>query len=378
MDIPFVYGRVATNKEFTGRANDIARLKANLTSKVNTTIISPRRWGKSSLVHKVLDEINAESNNFITCHIDVFNCRDEESFFKCYASSVLNASSTKMDELISTAKKYLGSFGPKVSLSDAGAMMDFSLGIDFKEQSYTMDEILDLPEKIAKEKGKQMIVCIDEFQNIENFKDPKALQARLRAHWQMHQNVCYCLYGSKRHMLLNIFSDYEMPLYKFGDIIALDKISEDEWVSFIVRRFTDTGKHISKEHARIIAERTECHSYYVQQYAQMVWLLTTSIVTDEILDTAFRQLVDRSSLLFDNLMDNLKTRQINFLLAIANEEKNLSSSDVLKKYNLGTSANIKNLKNAVIEHDLVCVDSGTLTIQDPILKFWIKERFREN
>ena len=110
----------------------------------------------------------------------------------------------------------------------------------------------------------------------------------------------------------------------------------------------------------------------------MVWLLTTSIVTDEILDTAFRQLVDRSSLLFDNLMDNLKTRQINFLLAIANEEKNLSSSDVLKKYNLGTSANIKNLKNAVIEHDLVCVDSGTLTIQDPILKFWIKERFREN
>jgi len=375
MDIPFIYGRVATNKEFTGRSNDIALLKSNLKSNVNTTIISPRRWGKSSLVHKVLEEIKEENSNYITCHIDVFNCRDEESFFRCYANAVLNATSSKIDELLKIAKKYIGSFGPKISLSDAGATMDFSLGIDFKDNTYTIDEILDLPEKIAIEKGKKMIVCIDEFQNIENFKDPKAFQAKLRSHWQVHQNVCYCMYGSKRHMLLNIFSDYEMPLYKFGEIIALKKIKEEEWVEFIVRRFSDTGKHISKEHAKTIAERVECHSYYVQQYAQMVWLLTSSIATQDTLDTAFRQLVDRSSLLFDNLMDNLKPKQISFLLAIANGEQNFSSAAVLKKYNLGTSANIKNLKNAVLDHDLVCVDSGIMTIQDPILKFWIKEKY---
>ncbi len=376
MDIPFIYGRVATNKEFTGRSKDIALLKNNLKGKVNTTIVSPRRWGKSSLVHKVLEEINEESDNYITCHIDVFNCRDEESFFRCYASSILNATSTRMDELLNFAKRYLGSFGPKISLSDAGATMDFTLGIDFKEDTYTFDEILDLPEKIAKEKGKTMIVCIDEFQNIENFKDPIAFQAKLRSHWQMHQNVCYCLYGSKRHMLLNIFSDYDMPLYKFGDIMVLDKIKVEEWGDFIEQRFSDTGKHINKELAKTIAERVECHSYYVQQYAQMVWLLTTSIATHDTLDIAFRQLVDRSSLLFDNIMDNLKPKQISFLLAIANEEKNFSSAAVLKKYNLGTSANIKNLKNAVLDHDLVCVNSGELSIQDPILKFWIKEKYR--
>lgn len=374
MDIPFVYGRLAENKNFTGRSADINRLKTNLTNRINTIIISPRRWGKSSLVHRTLQDIEKLNSQFITCHIDIFNCRDEESFYKAYVNAVLNASTTKFEEAMGFVKKYIGSFGPKISISDAGAMMEYSLGIDFHDKQYSVDEILDLPEKIALERGKQFIICIDEFQNIENFDDPKAFQSKLRAHWQLHQNVCYCMYGSKRHMLLNIFSDYEMPFYKFGDIMILDRISKDEWTDFITQRFADTGKHISRELAGVIVDRVESHSYYVQQYSQFVWLLTSSYATEETVNLAFQQMTDRSSILFDNIIDNLKPRQISMLIAIARGEKNFSSAAVLKNYNLGTSANVKNLKKAIIDKDLVNVESGTMSIQDPVFKHWLLER----
>ena len=376
MKIPFVYGRVAEAEEFTGREQDIARLKNNLTNLINTIIISPRRWGKSSLVHRTLKEIQQENKKLITCHVDVFNCRDEESFYRTYTNAILSATTPKADEVLALIKKYIGSFGPKITLGDAGSMTELSLGIDFRDRNYSVDEILDLPEKIAREKGTRMIVCIDEFQNIDSFDEPQAFQARLRSHWQLHQHVCYCLYGSKRHMLMNIFNDYEMPFYKFGDIIVLDKIPREQWASFIVRRFSDTGKHISPEFALMIADKVECHSYYVQQYSQLVWLLTSSSVTEEILTLAYQQLLDRSALLFDNLLDNLKPRQLNFLMAIAQGVENFSAAETLRRYRLGTSANIKNLKKAVIEKDLVCTESGTgnLSIQDPVFKAWVLEK----
>ena len=87
----------------------------------------------------------------------------------------------------------------------------------------TFDEILDLPQAISRDSGKKMVVCIDEFQNINEYDDPLAFQRKLRSHWQKHTDVCYCLYGSKRHMLLDIFHNYNMTFYKFGDILFLER-----------------------------------------------------------------------------------------------------------------------------------------------------------
>ena len=120
----------------------------------------------------------------------------------------------------------------------------------------SIEAMLAAPEKIAKESGKRFVVCIDEFQNINEYEDSLGFQRKLRSHWQKHSSVCYCLYGSKRHMLLNIFNNYEMPFYKFGDILFLQKIKQEDWISFITSRFDDTGKHISREECQKIVELT--------------------------------------------------------------------------------------------------------------------------
>ena len=273
------------------------------------------------------------------------------------------------------AKKYVGTFGPKLTLSDSQMQYELAFGIDFKDKQYSYDEILDLPQQIALERGKKFIVCIDEFQNVSNYEDALGFQRKLRAHWQRHNQVGYCMFGSKRHMLLDIFSNYEMPFYKFGDILFLDKIGEQEWVSFITDRFTQTGKRISTTQASRIAQYVACHPYYVQQLAQLVWLRTETVCKDTLIDASFEALVGQLSLLFSNIIDTLTAKQISFLQAIAQGERNFSSREVLSKYQLGTSANIKNLRKAMQDKDLIDVMPNSIQLQDPLFAYWLTHEY---
>lgn len=349
METPFTYGRIAADKNFTDRKQETELLLQNFGSLINTVVISPRRWGKTSLVNKAAKLIVEKDKNVCVCQVDIFNCRTEEQFYKVYAATVLKAGMTVWDEFIAGAKKYLGKFVPMVSLSDGGQSYEISFGVDFKDPKFSYDEILDLPETIAKETGKKFIVCIDEFQNINEYDDSLGFQRKLRSHWQKHTSVGYCLYGSKRHILLNIFNNYEMPFYKFGDILFLQKIKEADWVTFIAGRFAETGKSISEDLCAEIVSLTKEHPYYTQQLSQQVWLRTAENCTDETVKEAFQSLIGQLSLLFANILDSLTPKQISFLTAVANGETNYSSKETLAKYQLGTSANIKNLRKATLE-----------------------------
>ena len=164
-----------------------------------------------------------------------------------------------------------------------------------------------------------------------------------------------------------------MPFYKFGDILFLQKIKQEDWISFITSRFDDTGKHISREECQKIIELTKCHPYYTQQLGQQVWLRTPQECTKEIVMESFLSVIGQLSLLFTNILDTLTSKQINFLLAVANKESNFSSKEVLQKYKLGTSANIKNLKKATLEKDLIDIMPGEkIAIQDPLFEYWLK------
>ena len=373
MNTPFVYGRIADKENFTDREQEVKLLTQNFNSLVNTVIISPRRWGKTSLVNKTAQLLLNSSKDYYICHVDIFNCRTEEEFYLAYANALLKVSTSAWEEFVSGVKRYLGKLAPIISLSDTSQTYELSFGITFKDNKLTYDEILDLPQAIANDSGKKIIVCIDEFQNINEYEDPLAFQRKLRAHWQKQTSVCYCLYGSKRHMLLDIFNDYSMPFYKFGDILFLHKIGRADWVSFISTRLTDTGKSISEDLCNSIAAKVKDHPYYVQQLSQQVWLRTPQICTEAIISESFSSLTGQLSLLFANIIDTLSSKQINFLLAVADSVVNFSSKDVLAKYKLGTSANIKNLKKATLEKDLIDILPGNvIEIQDPVFEYWLK------
>lgn len=377
MEAPFVYGRIADKQNFTDRKDEVALLSQNFSSLINTVIISPRRWGKTSLVNKCARLLFEKNKDILVCQVDIFNCRTEEQFYTAYANALMRVSTSAWEEFVAGVKKYLGRMAPVVSLSEGSQSYELSFGISFKENRLSYDEILDLPQQIAKDKGKKIIVCIDEFQNINEYEDSLAFQRKLRAHWQKQTSVCYCLYGSKRHMLLDIFNDYSMPFYKFGDILFLQKIKREDWIAFISKRFADTGKQISDELCGMIADKMKNHPYYTQQLSQQTWLRTLDVCSEEIVAEAFNSLIGQLSLLFTNIIDSLTSRQISFLIAVADGIVNFSSKDVLKQYQLGTSANIKNLRKATLEKDLIDILPGNvIEIQDPAFEYWLKNGYQ--
>jgi len=216
MEVPFTFGNLVHDDDFTNRIHESKRLVSNFESSINTILISPRRWGKSSLVLKASKQIRRNSKDIIICMMDLHNVRSEEQFYKLIATKVLQASSSRIDNIFEYARSFLGRFIPNLSFSpDLGT--ELQLSMDWDEVKKDPDDILDLAERIAVKLKKKLVLCIDEFQNISEFEDSTAFQRKLRSHWQLHQHVSYCLYGSKRHMLMEVFSSPSMPFYKFGD-----------------------------------------------------------------------------------------------------------------------------------------------------------------
>jgi len=374
MKTPFTFGKIVQDNDFTDREKETQRLVQNFTSSVNTILISPRRWGKSSLVLKAANEVKEKNKRVRFCFIDLNNVRTEEQFYQQLATEVLKASSTKIDKIIGNAKKFMGRFIPNITFSP-DQINDFKLSLDWKEVIKSPDDILSMAEKISEAGKIQLIVCIDEFQNISGFENPLDFQKKLRAHWQLQQHVTYCLYGSKRHMMMDVFSSPSMPFYKFGDIVFLEKISVDNWISFIQKRFSDTKKRIGTLDAKLIAELVECHPYYVQQLAQQVWLRSDEICANTIIHEAFEALVLQLSMLFQALTDGLSNSQVNLLKALICNEQHLSSQKVLKEYQLGTSANVLKVKKVLSNNEIIDLQGESITFIDPLYKFWLKKYY---
>jgi hypothetical protein len=224
----------------------------------------------------------------------------------------------------------------------------------------------------------KFVICIDEFQNISEFKNPLDIQKKMRSHWQKHQNVSYCLYGSKRHLLMDVFTSPSMPFYKFGNIIFLNKISLNDWILFIQKRFVDSGKKIGHNEAELIAGLTDCHPYYVQQLAQQSWLRTENICTKQIIEEAFHDLVLQLSMLFQNLTDGLNKTQLGFLKALTDGIDQLSSQKTILDYRLGTSANVVKIKKTLINKEIIDFHGKGISFLDPLYKFWLKEYYFNN
>ena len=177
---PFQFGTLATNENFIDRQEDRALLKQLLSSHINVMLISPRRWGKSSLVKRAMNELADEDNNVRICYIDAFSIGSESEFYRTFASQVIACASSKMERWIEDAKKFLTGVIPQVVVSDQ--VTDFmAFDLKFVPQERDKMAILQLPELLAKEKGIRIIVCIDEFQQLANLPEYKDMEGKMRS-----------------------------------------------------------------------------------------------------------------------------------------------------------------------------------------------------
>lgn len=373
MKTPFVFGKTVSGDAFTDREKETTKLVSNFTYGVNTFIVSPRRWGKTSLVKKA--KSLAENDNLKIVYVDVQQCRCADEFCERYASAVLTQTSNKMEEWFENAKSFLSriSFGVDAS-TDMSGEMSFKLQYHQKENS--MEDMLQLPEKIAKKKNIKVVVCIDEFQQIGKYQDSLHFQTLLRSIWQHHEQTSYCLFGSKKHMMESLFNDTSKPFYKFGDIIYLQRIPVEYWVKYITGKFHDAYKSITSEQAEWIVEKVEGNSSYVQQLSWYVFQRTENAVTDDILADALEELVDQCREVFDSKTENLTAGQMGFLRAVADGvNTGFSTAKVIETYRLRSSANVAIIKKSLIDKDLIIEENKEIKLSDPVMGIWLKKEY---
>ena len=371
MENLFVFGKVVSGDTFTDREEETKKLVANFKYGVNTFIVSPRRWGKSSLVKKAKGL--AESAKLKIVYVDVHQCRNREEFCNRFASAVLTQTSSKMDEWLENARMFLSrfSFGINASPDPASEM---SIKLDLSPQERSMEDLLQLPEKIAQKRNIRVVVCIDEFQQIGSYADTLQFQKELRTVWQHHELTSYCLFGSRKHMMESLFDDTSKPFYKFGDIIYLQRIPMDYWVKYITSKFRKEGKTIAKKQAEWIVTQVDSNSSYVQQLAWYVFLRTDKKTDEKALREAFDELVVQCSDVFEAKTENLTAYQMNFLHALADgNSTGLSSSKIIQRYNLGSTSNVAIITKSLIEKDLIQKESNKIYLTDPIMKYWLKK-----
>lgn len=366
----FIYGVAVEGDNFTDRVKETNRLKSDFENGQNVILISPRRMGKTSLVKKVQSLINTDTT--IVVYMDIYDCRSEYDFYNRLASSVLKQTSGKTELILQNIKDFLIRLNPSISFgSDPNNEFSISLGITPKE--YSAEEILELPEKIAKKINKHIVICIDEFQQIGEFADSLSIQKKMRGVWQLQSNVSYCLFGSKKHMLSSMFQNKKMPFYQFGDIVFLQAISTEDWIPFIRNKFKEKNIEISDELIRKICSSVDNQSSYVQQLAWNVMLNAENEVTEETVEVAINDMLSQNTLLFMQQIEGLTSYQMNFLKAISDGVHNdFTSQKILSSYELGAKSNIMRIKNVLIHKELIEKTSEGIFFTDPIFKLWMK------
>lgn len=368
----FVYGVSVSGNNFTDRVKEAQRLKMNFENGLNVVLISPRRMGKTSLVHRVQEIVDKKIIQ--TVYVDIYDCRTEYDFYNKFAAALMKQTSGKMEKALENVKKFLVRLTPKISFMPEPAS-DYSISLGITPKEYSPEEILALPELVAKRIGKHIVVCIDEFQQIGEWPDSLTVQKRLRGVWQHQQNVSYCLFGSKQHMMTNLFQNKRMPFYQFGEPNYLQPISTEDWIPFIKAKFKEKGLIINDENVARICEIVQNQSSYVQQLAWNVMLNTKDVVSDKEIELGISDLLAQCTPLFMEQTGALTTYQLNFLRAITDGQHNQwTSKEVLEKYNLGTKSNIDKLQKTLIDKDFVEKRADGIYLADPVLQLWLQNQ----
>lgn len=370
MEKAFVYGMSVGGNNFTDRIEETKRIKLDFENGINVILISPRRMGKTSLIKKVISEIDNPMLKII--YMDIYDCRSEYDFYNRFAETIMKSTGNHLEQVMENIKRFLVRISPKISFSPE-PNSEFSVSLGITPKDYSPEEILNLPERIAKEQGVRLVVCIDEFQQIGEFTDSLTVQKRLRGVWQHHQNVSYCFFGSKKHLMENIFQNRRMPFYQFGEMLHLKCIPTVYWVPFICSRFEKYGKKIAEEYASRICQVVKNYSSYVQQLAWNVMAETEKEVNEESFEEGLKALLEQNSSLFIQQTDGLTTYQLNFIRLLCKDiHSGFTTQAVSEIYPLGSKSNIDRIKKSLVDKEIITIEKDGIFLADSVFELWFK------
>ncbi|RKY52150.1 MAG: hypothetical protein DRP89_08130, partial [Candidatus Neomarinimicrobiota bacterium] len=369
---PFVYGEAVTGQNFADRTEELRELIRDLSNTECVFLISPRRYGKTSLILKALEELKVMG--FYTAYIDLYKVTSLQNFLEIYTREIVRAVESKIEKMFNFLKKTLPGLRPKIGLQPDGTA---TIGIEHIPKTEDvikfLDQVYDLPQRLAEKKKKPFVVVFDEFQEVVNL-NSDSIEKAMRASFQHHDKVGYLFAGSKRHILYDMVSNPDRAFYKMGRIMNLAKLPRAEFIDFLLQAFKKTGFSIEKETICKILDVVDDYPYNAQYLCHKLWddFSETKKITKEDVEPTLENLLSENTPMYISIWDGLSLHQRRLLYAIAAFGGNsLFSQDFISDYNLGNSSSVQTSVRLLMKRQILDKEKNTYFITDIFFKEWI-------
>ncbi|MBU2572866.1 MAG: hypothetical protein KKH28_02160 [Elusimicrobia bacterium] len=373
---PFYYGQVAIGADFTDRTTELKELVGELDSGARVFLISPRRYGKTSLAFNALAAL--KERGIITAYMDMYDVSTVEQFAAHYARAIARAAETKTESIVGFIREVIPSLRPNITISAEG---EISVGIEAApkkpELSLLIKELLEIPQKTAERKKKKFAVFFDEFQEIRNV-GGEALEKAMRSVFQRQKDVGYLFAGSKQHIMSDMVLNKNKPFYKMGKVLFLGKIPSGELSSFISGKFGASGKTMDAGTEDEIIKVSRAIPYYTLHLCHEIWngCADKKSVPRSAVAEAVDRLVQGLSPMFISMWDSLALSQRKLLQAMAaSGATDLFSMGFINSYRLGSASSVQKSEALLTAKGLLEKEDGVMMFSDIWFREWIKKKY---
>jgi hypothetical protein len=375
---PFVYGEVIPASAFADRETERDRLRRDLAEGQKVFLISPRRYGKSSLIRGVMKTLAAEG--LLTIEVTVAASSSYVAFLEAYARALLLAADTPVGGLRRWAAQLLNGVHPELRIDSSGpsrVALTFPGVRSPRDAARLAAEVFALPGRLAEVRRQRLAVALDEFQAIAAFDGGNVEQA-LRAAVQEQRSVGYVFAGSEPSLMERMLTP-RRPFYKAGPVIRLGRIDERLFAAFIETKFSRTGIRVEDGLGAAIVELAGNVPYDVQRLAHEAWDdvraagRRTAGLDD--LHLTLGRLLDEQHTVFEEAWQRLTLAQRAVLRAIVLEEgRELLSAGVRLRHRLPAASSVQTALAALVKQDIVMKEAGRYTVNDSLYREWMARR----
>ena len=356
---PFQFGALALDEAFTDREAEIAELRADVRNGQDVVVFAPRRYGKSSLVWRAIQELARD--RVLVASVDLMTTPTPAKL----AEKLARAIHDDIASPLLRARERLRIFGdlkvtPTITIDPESGAPAFSFSVTERPEDIhaTLERLLELPAQLATDRKRQVALVLDEFQEVVDI-DPK-LPRLMRAVFQLQPEVGHVYLGSKRHMMRRIFSDENEPFWRSAKQMELGVIEPAKFAPFIEKQFERSGRFISEEAVAAVLESTHGHPYATQELCYFTWQEVGPEERAEAADVeaALAKVLRSEHAHFSLLWERASAVQRLLLVELAREPGRPLSGDYRQRHNLPGPSTVQRAVESLERGELVARDRG--------------------
>ena len=375
MENPFRYGQVVTGEYFTDREEELAELTLDVRSGQNVVLISPRRYGKTSLVKMAMERLRED--RVLVAYLDLYPISSRARFVVELTDAIYRGLLAPLDQVRRRAIDWLQglSLRPKITLNQDGTpSFEIAPGTSEADLDGILKGVLELPAQIAAQRERRVALVLDEFQEVVSI-DPN-LPALMRTGFQHQAEVAPVFLGRGRHLMRRLFTDRNQPMYRMAKPFNLKKIAAADLDKFIRHRFASTNLSLDEGVPGRVLAITDCHPYDTQELCFFLWNLAQTnghTVTPGMVDKAVERVLEAEDARYTTLWDTLSAHRRQVLTALVLYPEGPIFAEAYRfRHELGPAPTVQRALRELVERDVVEHSPREgYSVPDPFLRTWV-------